>query len=399
MSETSDRMSNEEIILMHTLIEHMPDRIYAMDPEGRYLFDNRAHRTFLGVNSIDDVIGKTVYDFFPKEQADDYRADDRAVLSSGNPLKNREEPITAPDGKTMWVSTTKVPEYGADGAIRGLVAISRDITSRKLAHDHVQEVNRQLEADLAMAAETQAALFPSEYPDITGSRATLRFTDYHQFSHSLGGDFFTVVRLPDNRVGVFICDVMGHGVRSALVAAMIHAQFHELAREDPPPDALLAALNTRLTRLMDSGREMVFATALYLIIDLETLQLQHAHAGHPNPLHICRISGQVQDLIEAREQHGPGLGLVENPTFSAHPATLKPNQTILLFTDGVTEATDPVNKMYGSSRLQSVARDAINVRGEVLMKRILDDVAEFTRGHPADDDRSILVIDICGNDG
>ena len=138
MAREPGTSSYEEVQLLHTLLEHVPDRIYAMDRDGRYVFDNKAHRQFLGVESIDAVIGKTVFDFFPRDLAEHYRADDHAVLSSGVPLMNREEPITAADGERRWVSTTKVPQYDEAGAIRGLVVISRDITDTKLAHDQIQ---------------------------------------------------------------------------------------------------------------------------------------------------------------------------------------------------------------------------------------------------------------------
>lgn len=108
MTTERETNSDEQLKLLHTLLEHMPDRIYAMDRDGRYVFDNKAHRNFLGVDCIDGVLGRTVFDFFPREQAERYREDDHAVLSLGVPLMNREEPITTPAGERKWVSTTNV---------------------------------------------------------------------------------------------------------------------------------------------------------------------------------------------------------------------------------------------------------------------------------------------------
>ena len=108
------------------------------DPAGRYLLDNKSHRQLLGVTSLDQVLGKTVFDLFPREVAERFAADDRMVLESGQPLVNREEPITDWSGRQGWVSTTKVPWRAADQTIVGLVCISRDISPRKQAEAAVE---------------------------------------------------------------------------------------------------------------------------------------------------------------------------------------------------------------------------------------------------------------------
>lgn len=397
MSDPFVTADQEKLNLLHTLLEHMPDRIYAMDCEGRYVFDNKAHREFLGVASVEGVVGKTVFDFFPSELAETYRADDHAVLSSGKPLMNREEPITGAGGETIWVSTTKVPQYGADGKLRGLVAISRDITASKLAHDQVKAINARLEADLALAGETQAALFPDEYPDVAGSGSTLKFFDYHHFSHAVGGDFFSVVPFAVNRVGVFICDVMGHGVQSALVSAMIHAQFQELTREDRAPDVLMRALDHRVTRLAEGGGNVVFATAVYLVIDLEAMTLRYAHAGHPSPIVVCRRSRQARFLIPTAHR-GPALGLLTESTFMTCEIPIESGQSVFLFTDGLIESARPDNAHFGMSRLLSVAEDGLDQPAGGILDRMLDAVKRFTSGAPAEDDVCLLAIDVLPRD-
>ncbi len=124
--------------LFQTLIDSFPDHIYIKDLAGRYLFDNKSHRQFLGATSPDQVLGKTVFDLFPREVAERFAADDRQVLESDQPLINREEPISDWSGRRGWVSTTKVPWHGPDRNIVGLVCVSRDISRRKLAEAAVE---------------------------------------------------------------------------------------------------------------------------------------------------------------------------------------------------------------------------------------------------------------------
>ena len=124
--------------LFQTLIDSFPDHVYIKDLAGRYLFDNRSHQQFLGATSPDQVLGKTVFDLFPREVAERFDADDRMVLESGRPLVNREEPIADWSGRRGWVSTTKVPWRGPDQSIVGLVCVSRDISRRKQAEAAVE---------------------------------------------------------------------------------------------------------------------------------------------------------------------------------------------------------------------------------------------------------------------
>lgn len=121
--------------LLRTLIDLLPDSIYVKDIHGRYLLDNAAHMRFVGIKSAADVVGKTVYDFYPPEIAQQYDADDRQVLKSGQSLLGREEPNCDPQGKARWANTSKVPLKDADGKVIGLVGISRDITRRKRAEE------------------------------------------------------------------------------------------------------------------------------------------------------------------------------------------------------------------------------------------------------------------------
>jgi PAS domain S-box-containing protein len=130
--------------LLRSLIDNLPDYIYVKDTEGRYLLDNIAHRRFLGVDSEKDVIGRNVSDFFSAEMAAVFARDDASMICSGHPLLNREERILDRLGNQRWHSTTKVPLRNSEGRVNGLVAISRDITERKLAEERLQEANAEL---------------------------------------------------------------------------------------------------------------------------------------------------------------------------------------------------------------------------------------------------------------
>jgi PAS domain S-box-containing protein len=134
----------QERNLLRSVIDNLPDHIFLKDVEGRYLLDNAAHQRWLGFTEVDQVIGKTVYDFFPEHLARQLSADDADVLASGQPLVNHEEKLVAPSGEERWVVTSKVPWYGEGTEPLGLVCIARDVTDQKEAEANLRKVNAEL---------------------------------------------------------------------------------------------------------------------------------------------------------------------------------------------------------------------------------------------------------------
>jgi PAS domain S-box-containing protein len=130
--------------LLRTLIDSLPDYVFAKDTQSRFLLNNVAHVRVLGATRPQEVRGKTDREFFPPELASHYLADDEAVLQSGRALFNREEPVVDRAGNRQWVLTTKVPWKDSRGRVVGLIGVSRDITERKL----LQEKDRLSEARL-----------------------------------------------------------------------------------------------------------------------------------------------------------------------------------------------------------------------------------------------------------
>ena len=134
----AEEMLQEERNLLRTLIDHLPDRIYVMDAEGRKTLSNTADWKASGGKTMEEVIGKTDFDTYPPEMAEEFWALDKAVLNSGKPVINYEEPGFDASGDPVWVLSTKVPLRDGQGKVVGLVGIGRDITERKQA-----EIERQ----------------------------------------------------------------------------------------------------------------------------------------------------------------------------------------------------------------------------------------------------------------
>lgn len=126
--------------LLRTLMDNIPDcYIFVKDAESRFVTTNVAHLKTLGVGSVEEVVGRTDFDFFPRELAEQYYADEQKVIATGRPVLDREEETVDPAGNRTWLLTTKVPLRNADGAVVGVVGISRDITRLKRMEDELKQ--------------------------------------------------------------------------------------------------------------------------------------------------------------------------------------------------------------------------------------------------------------------
>ncbi len=143
--EKADEALARERDLLQTLMDHLPDYVFVKDAESRFLINNKAHRAVLGVESLDEVVRKTDFDFFPQDLASQYYNDEQEVLHSKNPLVNREEQTVDNDGNEQWLITSKVPLFDATGSVSGLVGICRDITKRRLAELELKRYSAELE--------------------------------------------------------------------------------------------------------------------------------------------------------------------------------------------------------------------------------------------------------------
>jgi PAS domain S-box-containing protein len=143
--------------LVRTLIDNLPDYIFAKDNKSRFVINNSAHQRQCKAKSQEEIVGKTDFDFFPEKLASKYYADEKKVIRSGKPLVNIEEVAKDMNNKDQWLSTTKVPLKDEKGNVTGIVGIARDITARREAERALKVAYRQLKAanQQLMASEQQ----------------------------------------------------------------------------------------------------------------------------------------------------------------------------------------------------------------------------------------------------
>lgn len=310
--------------------------------------------------------------------------------------------LTASGSEKVAVDCMKI---GARDYLRkdelAVAPLTRAITSalsQKRLEDQVARYIAQTGEDMKMARQLQHALLPQRFPNFPAHAdledSALRFHPLYISTAELGGDFYGVLRLSDTEAGVFICDVMGHGVRSALVTAMVRALVEELMPAAGDPGRFLTEMNYGLSAILLNMEDPLFTTAFYLVADIARGRIHYANAGHPAPLHLRTAAGAVESLHNVGDRKYPALGLVDDTHYTTTTIAIEPRDLILLYTDGLVEIANASREEYGHARLEADCRARLGLRAPRLLDELVASAKKFSGDEQFDDDVCLLGIEV-----
>lgn len=262
------------------------------------------------------------------------------------------------------------------------------------SREEIAAKNRAMEADLLMAREVQLAMLPQTPAPERAGGAELRIASRFQPASGVSGDFFDVLRIADGQVGILVCDVMGHGVRSALITAMVRALLEQLREVADRPGVLMTRLNRDLTHILRQTGSLIFVTAAYAMIDVGTRKLRYAQAGHPTPLRWNAQTRTVGPMECPPEVAGPGLGLIDDFEYTASEAEFGEGDRLVLFTDGLFEAANAEGTEYGLERLAMQAGETATQPLETALQSMVASVTAFTAGAVFADDVCLIAAEL-----
>jgi serine phosphatase RsbU (regulator of sigma subunit) len=259
-------------------------------------------------------------------------------------------------------------------------ALQKAYDELKEAQDQLIEKER-LERELQVAADIQLSILPDVLPDTEEFSFGARILPARQ----VGGDFYDVFELKDHRIGVLIGDVADKGVPSALFMARAHALIMAEADIGATPAEVMNLVNTHITRLQKSTQ---FVTVLYGILDLKTREFSYARAGHEPPL-ILHADGTVE-----RMPHSPGMaiGLWEPVTLDEKSVKLVAGDTLILYTDGMTDCRDPKGEAFGLERIKRTLGDLAKQNAQQICNTLLETLQSYQDGSKQDDDVTLVAV-------
>jgi serine phosphatase RsbU (regulator of sigma subunit)/pSer/pThr/pTyr-binding forkhead associated (FHA) protein len=234
---------------------------------------------------------------------------------------------------------------------------------------------RFLQRDLELAHRVQQGIVPSEPPDVPG----YQFFHFYEPANLVGGDYYDYVPLPDGRCAVVVGDVAGKGVSAALLMAKLSGEVKFYLASEHDPAQAVRRINTAFGRRDWQDR---FVTFVVVMLNPISHEVTIVNAGHMPPL-LRHSSGVVEAL--GQEESGLPLGVIDDFAFESSTRALEPGDSVVIFTDGISEAMNASRELYGVERISSQIANKSSCIDE-LGTRLLDDVRRFVGQQAQSDD-------------
>jgi sigma-B regulation protein RsbU (phosphoserine phosphatase) len=393
------------------IFDHLIEGIFRTTPDGHYMMANVALARIYGYDSPADVIAN-ITDIAHSLYVEPRRREEFVVLMQGNDIITAfESKIYRKDQTVIWISENCRAVRDAEGKVLYYEGTVEDITERKYAEEQIRRTtaelsrsreelrtkNQAMEENLRMAREIQLTMLPQQYPtfpkDAPTDQSAFLFTHRYHSAEAVSGDFFAVSALSDEEAGVLICDVTGHGIRAALVTAMIRALAEELKPCAHDPGFFLRKLNSDLFNILKTTGSPMLTTAFYFVANWQTGVMRFANAGHPKPLLVRRPANSVTALSNNIGRSQPALGLFDNPPYETSEVKIVPGDLIMLFTDGVYEVQGANEELYSQERLIMDLKPLIPKSTSQLFDDLQAVVRNFSVSHEFEDDVCLVGMD------
>ncbi len=253
-----------------------------------------------------------------------------------------------------------------------------------IQNDHLQRemvTRERLQHEVELARQIQKTLIPDHLPE---------FKDWElaavwRTAREVGGDFYDVFDLPDGRLGLFIADVSDKGIPAALFMALARTLVRASVNDISSPAKAMQRVNELI---IPDNQQSMFITAVYGVLSLESGNLIYANAGHNPPLWLCRRTRKLESL----KRTGAALGIIPGAAMDEKTIQLNPGDSILLYTDGLTEAFSPEGETFGEDRLHRLVETLDEPSARGFLQGIEKSVDEFMNYLPAADDLTMLAL-------
>ncbi|MBW1849789.1 MAG: SpoIIE family protein phosphatase, partial [Deltaproteobacteria bacterium] len=246
-------------------------------------------------------------------------------------------------------------------------------------------VKMRMEEDLSVARDLQISMLPATCPNIEGFQIAASSTQ----AREVGGDFYDFIEMGKDRVGLVIGDVTGKSVSGALVMSASRSVFRMLSETELSVGEMMIRANRRIKK--DTKSDM-FVALLYAVLNAKDRMLSLCSAGQTQPIYFSS-SADGASLVETEGDTFP-LGILEEVDYQETQLQLAPGDRVAFYTDGIVEAMNEQEEMFGFDRLTEVMQGAHSMSAESLLKEIIDRVNAFVGKAPQHDDLTIIVVSV-----
>ncbi len=246
-------------------------------------------------------------------------------------------------------------------------------------------VKLRMEEDLSVARDLQASMLPADCPEVEGYQIAARSTP----AREVGGDFFDFIEIGEDKLGFVIGDVTGKSVSGALIMSLSRSVFRMISEEELSVGEIMIRANRQIKKDIKSG---MFVALLYAILDAKDRILSVCSAGQTQPVHLSTKTGEA-GLVETEGDTFP-LGILDDVDYQETQIQLAPGDRVVLYTDGIVEAMNKKEEMFGFERLLDIVQKARSMDADSLLNEIIDQVNTFAGGAEQHDDLTVIVLSV-----
>ena len=292
------------------------------------------------------------------------------------PLQTQEQVI----GLVYVDSRLFVREFTPDDL--NLLTVLANVAAIRIEHERHRELQRQEQRrtlDLQQAAEIQRGILPAAPPEIPG----LDVAGHNRPCRTVGGDYYDFIEYADGRLALVLGDVAGKGMAAAMLMSNLQARVQMLTEEPTSVASMMARLDRSLAAGCPSNR---FITMFMCVVDPRSGETVYCNAGH-NPALVVRASGEVEELGSL----GTVLGIMPDLGYTEREERLEPGDLIAIYSDGITEATDPSGEEFGQDRLADLLVSRRGERSAAIVCAVNEALAGWAASDVAHDDVTLIV--------
>ncbi len=238
----------------------------------------------------------------------------------------------------------------------------------------------RMKEEIRLAARIQADLLPQVFPDVPGYEIAGRTIP----AQDVGGDYFDFIAIEGGRLGICLGDVSGKGLPASLLMANVQATLRSQSLTNSPPQLCIQRANKLL---LQSTSPEKFVTLFYAVLDITNHTLTYVNAGHEHPYLFTSATGPTR-----LSTGGAPLSIIDNFPFEEETITLQPDDLLVVFSDGVTEAMDVQEQQFGQTQLDALLPDCRHASAPAIIERIVAAVKQHTGSAPQHDDITLVVV-------
>jgi sigma-B regulation protein RsbU (phosphoserine phosphatase) len=245
----------------------------------------------------------------------------------------------------------------------------------------------RMEQELEVARDLQTSMLPASWPEMEGFElAALSIPARH-----VGGDFYDFIDIGKDKLGLIVGDVTGKGVSGALVMSASRSVFRMLSEEELTVGEIMTQANRRTKKDIKTG---MFVALLYAVLNAKDRTLNLCTAGQTQPIHLSAETGAAR-LVQTKGDTFP-LGILDEVEYQETRLQLAAGDRVVFYTDGIVEAMNEKQEIFGFNRLLEIVRGAKSMTADSLLNEIHDSVNTFASGTAQHDDITLIVVSVTG---